>query len=82
MKDVNFEEILDIFKAKNRHIRFTRSINMYWMYSGTYDCEILICSAYSAVAGFHTEFKGDAIMFGGMSCKNHDLGGSVFADKF
>ena len=32
LKDVNFEEILDIFKAKNRRVRFTRSINMYWCY--------------------------------------------------
>ena len=34
------------------------------------------------MAGFHTEFKEDSVMFGGlgagvggMSCKNHDLGG-------
>ena len=24
------------------------------------------------MAGFYTELKGDAIMFGGMSCKNND----------
>ena len=46
-------------------------------FSGTKDCKLLIRSNYIATAGFHTQFKGDAIIWGfvGMSCKYHYLGG-------
>ena len=56
------------------------------MYCCYYKCfpahkivKYLICSTNTALAGFHTELKGEASMLegglGGMSCKNHDLGG-------
>ena len=54
---------------------------MYWCYHKCLQAHkvlkyyLRICSTYTAMAEFHTEFKGDAIMLGNLgSCKNRDLG--------
>ena len=69
---MNFEKFLTFFKQQTALLDcevITRSINMYCYYYKCFQAHkivkyLRICSTYTTMVGFHTEFKGDAIMLG------------------